>query len=361
MHNRFVRSRTKLSIACVFFIVGVLFAGMRWRRHLAPDVHTHRQTRLLLNTVVELIINSADEAQAQKAMEAAFAEIQRIEVLMSRDKEGSQIRLINQYAGQKAVQVSDEVKEVLERSLMYARQTDGLFDIRIGPLVELWGIGTEHEQIPLRGAIDSAIAHISTLQIAIRPNGEVFLDDPHGSLDIGGIAKGYSVDRAIEVLKQHGITRALLNAGGDIRCIGAKAEGSPWRIGVKHPRDEGILAVIELQDMAVATSGDYERFFLQENLRYHHLLDPRNGFPARGCRSVTIVASTTAQADAMATAVFIMGPQHGLEFIEAQGDIEGMIVDADGKIVSSSGFSFQPNAGQGQRASGFDQTPAAGK
>ena len=268
--------------------------------------------------------------------------MQRIEALLSRYHEGSQIFRLNQQAGQSSLAVNKEVEAILQRALSYSQETDGLFDICIGPLVDLWGIGTERERIPQPEELTQVLAYTGYTQIEVNTAGEVFLRHPKSSLDLGGIAKGYSIDRAVDILKQHGVTSALLNAGGDIRCVGAKADDSAWRIGVKHPRDEGVLAVVELEEMAVATSGDYERFFLQDDTRYHHLLDPRNGLPARSCQSVTILAPTAEQADVMATAVFIMGPERGLKFIEAHADIEGMIVDARGELVKSSGFSFQP-------------------
>jgi thiamine biosynthesis lipoprotein len=168
------------------------------------------------------------------------------------------------------------------------------------------------------------------------------------SLDLGGIAKGYSIDRALHVLQQSGIQQALVNAGGDIRCLGTKPDGSPWRIGIQHPRRPGVLGVVELQNAAITTSGDYERFFVRddasthEEVRYHHLLDPQTGMPARGCQSVTILTKTAEAADVYSTAVFIMGPEQGLAFIEEDPDLEGMIVRADGGIVTSSGFRYTP-------------------
>jgi thiamine biosynthesis lipoprotein len=163
-------------------------------------------------------------------------------------------------------------------------------------------------------------------------------------IDLGGIAKGYAIDRGIEVLRERGVTMALMNAGGDLRCLGTKADGTPWRIGVQNPREKtSIVGVIKVSDGAVATSGDYERYFLQDGVRYHHLLDPATGMPARACQSVTIVAQTAEMADVMATAVFVMGPERGLAFIRDHPDIEGMIIRADGEMLFSEGFVFQPN------------------
>ncbi|MCP4398917.1 MAG: FAD:protein FMN transferase, partial [bacterium] len=328
IRDRFARSGKNVHIAVVLFILCLPIGGLIYQKRSAPGIQTYRQSRLLLDTVVELILVSPDETRAKEAMSAAYAEMQRVEALLSKYRQESQIFRINQQAGQQPVVVDNEVIEILRRSLAYSRQTEGLFDISIAPLVDLWGVGTEHERVPDAVELEQLLTYVNYAHINIRKAGEVFLRYPQNALDLGGIAKGYSIDRAFEVLKQHGITSALVNAGGDIRCIGRKTDGSAWRIGVKHPREKGVLAVIELKEMAVATSGDYERFFLRQNTRFHHLLDPRSGLPARDCQSVTILAPSTEQADVMATAVFIMGPEQGLEFIETHADIEGMIVDA---------------------------------
>ena len=342
MRDRSARPGKKVYSAFILFIACLLLAGITLRFRSASGIQTYRQTRILLDTVVELMLASSDERRAEEAIEAAYAEMQRVEDLLSKYREGSQIFLINQHAGRESVTVDAETSELLQRSLAYSQQTNGLFDVRVGSLVNLWGIGTDRERVPDDEELEQVVAQIASTQLEMRATDEVFLNNPQSSLDLGGIAKGYSIDRAIEVLKQYGITSALLNAGGDIRCIGGKSDGSAWRIGVKHPREEGILAIVDLKDMAVATSGDYERFFLRQHTRYHHLLDPRSGLPARDCRSVTVLARSAELADVMATAVFIMGPERGLEFLEAHADIEGMIVDADGEILTSSGFSFQP-------------------
>lgn len=342
MQNHIVHSSRRvqlifLSLACCV-VLGLLF----YQRVFVSHVKTYRQSQILLDTVVDLIAASSDEAQAQKAISAAYAEMRRLEELLSKYRTESQIYAINQGAGQHFVPLDDEVQALIQRSLQYSVLTDGLFDITIGALVELWGIDTEHERIPADTEIQQILPSINYKHIQIEKDKGVYLRHPQTALDLGGIAKGYSIDRAIEILQIHNIESVLLNAGGDIRSIGSKPDGTPWRIGIKHPRKEGILGVVELHNAAIATSGDYERYFTHEGTRYHHLLDPRTGRPVRQCQSATILAQTAEIADVLATAVFIMGPIQGLAFIEEQADIEGMIVRADGEILLSSGFSFQP-------------------
>jgi thiamine biosynthesis lipoprotein len=297
----------------------------------------------MLDTLVEITVASRNEQEAHKAMSAAYEEIQRIETLLSRYYTESQIYKVNQLAGEEAVGVDLEVAEIVRRSLRYAELTDGAFDITIGPVIDLWGIGTEHERVPEDLELRHILQYVDYRKIDIRGEQEIRLREPGMKLDVGGIAKGYAVDRAIDVLQHHNITSVLLNAGGDIRCIGTKPDGTPWRIGIQDPRKGSeILGIVPLQDVAIATSGDYERFFFQDTIRFHHIFSPHTGIPARGCQSVTILAKRAEVADVFATAAFIMGPQRGLKFIEERPDIEGMIIRSDGEILTSSGFSFEP-------------------
>jgi len=315
-----------------FFVIYYVKSGPQW----------YRQSQFMLDTLVEMTVASRNEQEAHKAMSAAYEEIRRIEALLSRYRSDSQIYEVNQHAGEdKPVRVNREVAEIVQHSLQYAELTDGVFDITIAPVIDLWGIGTEHERVPGETELQHVLQYVDYRKIEIPGEQEIRLQEPEMKLDLGGIAKGHAVDQAIEVLQRHNISSALLNAGGDIRCIGTKPDGTPWRIGIQHPRESGILGVVQLEDMAVATSGDYERFFFQDNIRFHHIFTPHTGNPARGCQSVTILAKTAEAADVFATAMFIMGAERGLELIEERTDIEGMTIRPDGKILTSSGFSFE--------------------
>ncbi len=328
----------KLLIGSIL-VVGIVGLFVIYRVRSTPQLY--RQSQFMLDTFVEMTVASLDNQEAHNAMSAAYEEIHRIEALLSRYQSESQIYEINQHAGEdKAVRVNREVVEIVQRSLWYADLTDGVFDITIGPVIDLWGIGTEHERVPNTAELQHILQSVDYRQIEIQGEQAIRLPYPEMKLDLGGIAKGYSIDQAIEVLQRHNITSALLNAGGDIRCIGTKPDGTPWRIGIQHPRKSGILGVVQLQDAAIATSGDYERFFFRDNARFHHIFNPRTGIPAGECQSVTILAKTAEVADVFATAVFVMGPENGLAFIEERTDIEGMIIRADGEILTSSGFSY---------------------
>lgn len=331
----------------VLLIAGVVFSSVLgvWmfsQGNVTPRLY--RQSVFLLDTLVEISVFSTDEQAAQKAIDAAYQEIARIETLLSRYRSDSQIALINRSVGKEQfITITAEVSAIIGRALQYAEMTGGVFDITIGPVVDAWGIGTADERIPEAEELQHLLEFVDDRKVELEPEQGIRLRAPGMIVDLGGIAKGYAIDRGIEALRHHGVTMALINAGGDLRCLGTKADGTPWRIGVQNPREKNdIVGIIKVSDDAVATSGDYERYFMQDGVRYHHLLNPETGMPARECQSVTIVARTAEMADVMATAVFVMGPERGLAFLNEHPGLEGMIVDADGEFLVSEGFVFQP-------------------
>jgi thiamine biosynthesis lipoprotein len=169
-------------------------------------------------------------------------------------------------------------------------------------------------------------------------NGKIKFAKRGMGIDLGGIAKGYAVDAAIRVLKEKNVESAMVNAGGDIYVLGRK-HGKPWRIGIRHPRRGGeILGIVEVEDKAIVTSGDYERYFFSEGKRYHHILNPKTGYPANECQSVTIVAKKATIADGLATGVFVLGPREGMDLVESLEEVEGVIVNKEGEMSVSSGL-----------------------
>ncbi|MDY0092175.1 MAG: FAD:protein FMN transferase [Candidatus Vecturithrix sp.] len=331
----------------VLLLAGLVFSSVfgYWalsQGKAAPKLY--RQSQFLLDTLIEIMVFASDEHDAHTAISAAYTEIGRIESLLSRYSPESQISLVNQSAGKEQFpSVAHEVFAIVQRSLDYAVMTDGLFDMTIGPVIDAWSIGTPRERIPDQAELHQLLHLVDYRKIVMKSEQGIRLPEPGMALDLGGIAKGYAIDQAIAILREHGVIMALVNAGGDIRCLGTKADGTPWRVGIQHPREKTeISGVVSLRDAAVATSGDYERYFLQQGIRYHHIIDPGTGMPARACQSVTIVAQTAEQADVLATAVFVMGPERGLAFLNEHPGIEGMIVRADGEFLFSNGFAFQP-------------------
>ena len=294
-----------------------------------------------MDTVVRIKVVHSDSKKAHKAIEAAFAEMERIDGLMNFYNPDSEVSRINRSQG-KNVKVNPEVIEVMAASLKYSRLTDGAFDISVAPLLELWDF-KDGQHPPDENKINEVLGLVGYKMIGIdKGKKTVRLPQAGMMIDLGGVAKGYAVNRACQVLEDMGISSALIDAGGDIQVIGKKF-GHPWKVGVQHPRSKDkILTTLTLNGMAVATSGDYERFFLFDGRRYHHILDPATGYPATGCVSVTITAPSCFVADILSTAVFVLGPEKGMKLIEEIEDVEGIIVTPEGIRFSSGLSQFNP-------------------
>ena len=289
----------------------------------------------MMGTLVEITVVGRDEGEAAAAINDAFAEMERIEKLMNRWIPESEVSKVNRWAGVKPVKVSAEVLEVIQRAREISRASGGYFDISVGGLLDLWGFETSGGRVPPKVEVDQALQSVGYGAIHVDGVASTVELRRGMRIDLGGIAKGYAVDRAYGVLRSRGYENVIVNAGGDMRVGGRKPNG-PWAIGIQDPREHSrILASFDVGDISVATSGDYERYFEADGVRYHHLLNPFTGYPGRQCRSVTILAKDAVTADAFATAVFVMGPEKGLRLIEANEGVEGLIVTADGEIIQS--------------------------
>ena len=293
----------------------------------------------MMGTLVEITVIGRDADRVGAAISDAFDEMERVEGLMSRRIPGSDISRINRWAGIKAVDVSAESLRVIRGAEEISKASEGYFDISIGALLDLWGFENNGGRLPGKDEVSEVLHSIDYRAIHVDEGAStVELRKKGMRIDLGGIAKGYAVDRAFGLLTSRGYRNMIVNAGGDMRVSGRKTSG-PWVIGLQDPRDRSrIMATIDASDISVATSGDYERYFVKEGRRYHHLLNPFTGFPARQCRSVTILVEDAFSTDGLATAVFVMGPERGLRLIEAMEGVEGLIVSADGKVILSEGL-----------------------
>jgi thiamine biosynthesis lipoprotein len=294
--------------------------------------------QVAMGTGVEITLVGEDEESAQKAALQAFQEIRRIEYLMSHWIESSDVTRINRSAGNDGVKVSPETIEVIKRAQEISKLSGGGFDITVGPLVQLWRKAREGGMPPEMQEVKENLNLVNFRNLKIHYGGKVSLRKKGMNIDLGGIAKGYAVDRAFELLKGLGYRNLVVNAGGDLRVGGSKPEG-PWSIGIQHPRNpEKIMARIFVSDTALATSGDYEKFFIHQGKRYHHILNPKNGFPAEGCQSVTILHKEGITADALATAIFVLGPEKGYALCQRLEGVECLIVDKEGNVTLSPGL-----------------------
>lgn len=324
-------------------IIGMilLLLALGWLRTNSGETELVRSSRLLMGTIVEIVVSGQNTGQLEAAVDDAFAEMARLDRLLSRHYQDSDVTRVSQ--GSKGGKVAPETAEVVALGLDVARRSNGAFDMTLGRLKTLWGIDQENPVVPTQEAIAEALEGVGFRALSLEGLNLV-KQSPQLMVDLGGIAKGYIVDRAVVVLKNHGITSGAVNAGGDMYLLGQHPE-HPWRIGIQHPREQGgILATVQVRDKAVVTSGDYERFFEQDGQRYHHIFDPETGSPARGCQSVTVITDSVALGDALATALFVLGPQKGLELLADYPGSEGLIVAADGTLHPSQGWADYQSA-----------------
>lgn len=295
-----------------------------------------RNTLFPMDTILDIVVQTEDEQLANKAIKAAKEEINRLETKLSATIETSEVSLINQNAGIEPVKVSKETFELIQKGLRYAEITKGKFDITIAPLLNLydWREGMLTGTKPEEEKVKAAKELVNYRDVILdEDNMTAYLSRPGMEIDLGGIAKGYIIDRAVDILKEFGLEFGYVNGGGDIRFLGSKYDGTPWRIGVDNPRGEGNIAVIPVSANSVVTSGDYQRFYMtQEGERIHHIIDPHTGTSGAFAQSVTVIAENATIADILSTAFFMFPAQESIKMAYSLG-VEVLIVTSDGEIL----------------------------
>lgn len=323
--------RTLLSVA----VVGGLLA---WR--IAPTRSHHggllqvQQTAMGTVWNIEVAGHGRPE-EARRAINDAYAELARIEAMMSEWRPESPISQVDAAAGKHAVEVPRELREILQRSIRYSRQTQGTFDVTWRGMGNIWHFDEDFVP-PTTAEVDAARRNIDYRSIQIQGN-SIYL--PEGkNIGLGGIAKGYGVNRAVDVLVKAGFPDCLVDGGGDVKVSGTH-DGQPWTLGIQHPRAEHgkLLGVVRLSNRALVTSGDYERFRIVDGVRYHHIIDPRTGWPATASTSVSVLSSDAEQGVVLAKAIFILGPEKGLELARNAG-VEALLIDPQGRQHATDGF-----------------------
>jgi len=295
-------------------------------------------TQILMDTSVNVQVFAKNKKTAERLIAEAFREARRIESIMEPRKGGGELDSINESFGT-AWKIGPELQTVLRETFRIHRLSGGAFDPTIAPVKWLWNFDDGGE-IPPESAIEEKLRLVGLSGVSLRGD-SLFFDNPAIKLDLGGVAKGYAVDRMIDVLREGGAKAVLVNAGGDIAMFGKKPGGKDWVIGLRHPRLNRTLLVDTVTYAAVATSGDYERYFMRDGLRYHHILDPETGQPARGCISVTVWSQSAMQSDILSTAIFVLGPDRGIELAESMDEVEALVFyEDDGAVraVMSSGI-----------------------
>lgn len=320
-----------------------LFAGVGCTA--SPDVpqaHIVERAQPAMGSELRLTAWTPRDAVALDALSQVFAEFDRLDDLMSVWREDSDIQRLNTAAGEHPVPISPEVREVLRIARQVSEWTGGKFDVTFAALSGLWKFDYQDKDntIPDRREVLERLPLINYRDLEVDDRaGTAFLKRKGMRVNLGGIGKGYATDRAAEILRRLGLHDFMIQAGGDLYVAGRRGD-RPWRVGIRDPRGpaDRSFAALDLSDSTFSTSGDYERFFMKDGRRYHHILDLSAGEPARGCRSVTLVTGRAVIADALAKGVFVLGPDAGMALIERLPDVEGVIVGARNEVLVSSGL-----------------------
>jgi thiamine biosynthesis lipoprotein len=301
----------------------------------------HREADIM-GTRITVELFHADPAIAEQATETVMQEMHRIDATMSPYLESSELARINKGAHRHAVKVSAELFELIDRSIGFSELTQGAFDITFASAGFLYDY--RGGKRPDQGQLQAAAGLIDYQNLVMNAEAHTIgFTRPGVRIDLGGIAKGYAVDRCIQLLQAQGIRNALVTAGGDSRMIGDRW-GRPWTIGVRDPRrKDGVVALLPLKDVAVSTSGDYERYFDDQGVRYHHIIDPKSGDSARELQSVTIIGPDATTTDALSTSVFVLGRERGLDLVNRLPDIDAILVDSKGRLHYSIGLEAARN------------------
>ncbi len=302
----------------------------------------HKQHADVMGTRVTVELYHADEAQARQAILAVLDEMHRIDAEMSPYIESSQLSRLNRDASRRAVPVSNELFSLLRRSVRFSEMTDGAFDITFASVGYLYDY--RQSRRPDAGQIKAFVDLINYHNLVLDDRTRTIRFGKKGvRIDLGGIAKGHAVDNCIAILQRHGIENALVTAGGDSRLIGDRW-GRPWTIGIRDPRSASeVIALLPLVDVAVSTSGDYERYFEEGGVRYHHIIDPESGDSARELQSATIIGPDATTTDALSTSVFVLGLARGMALVNRLPGIDAILVDSTGNMHYSNGLESARN------------------
>jgi thiamine biosynthesis lipoprotein len=335
----YLRSSSRLLIVPTFAFAVLVAACSKSEGSNARLVE---RTFASMGTELKLTAWTSEADKAEAAFGEVFGEMQRLEALLSNWRQDSEIQQLNVAAGKRPVAIGKDLHDVLVAARQVSEWTDGKFDVTFGALSGLWKFDYQNRDgsIPDRDEVLRRMKLIDYRDLVLdEQSGTAFLRRQGMVAQLGGIGKGYAVDRASDMLRRRGFHDFMIQFGGDLYVAGRPGDRS-WRLGIQDPRglENKIFAAVDLSDSTFSTSGDYERFFIKGGRRYHHIIDPETGEPATKSRSVTIIAASATMADGLSTGVFILGPEAGMDLIERLPDVEGVIVGADNKVYVSSGL-----------------------
>lgn len=314
----------------LFFVL--FFIGFFIAQYINNGEKSFKRVQIHLGTVVEIQVRNADEKKAEDAITKAFSEVKRIDDYFSTFNKNGPVWMINN-SSDSVLSTNEEIYKLMVLSDSLWKISSGKFDAAIESLVNVWGFNGDSPAIPSEAEIKSSLKESGWNKIKLL-NENRFIRKGNVKINFNAIAKGYAVDCAVQVLRKEGISEALVNAGGEIKSL-----GEDWIVGIQHPKEKGaLIARIKLDKLSAATSGNYENYFEENGIRYHHILDPHTGYPAGGLKSVTVINKSNAFADGLATAFFVMGKNKSMQLIEKLTDTEAMIIDDEDNIIYSSGF-----------------------
>ncbi|MBE6851305.1 MAG: FAD:protein FMN transferase [Ruminococcus sp.] len=316
----------------------ILFAFILTGCQNKPDAY--ERTEELFGTFVSAKVYADNSITADKALDAAFSRAAALESILSPSITESELNAVNASAFTKDTEISEDFRLLLKDALTCTQLSGGSFDCTIGELIDLWGIGTDHARIPKESEIRDVLHPIGSDLVSFVSDESIRFKDERVQLQFGAIAKGYIADEMKEVLQMHGIENGMLVLGGNVLTIGSKPEADAWTIGITDPfQPEQITASVKVSDMSVVTSGNYERYFEENGIRYHHILDPKTGSPANsGLVSATIIAESSTECDALSTAVYVLGAEKGMALLERMDGVEGILITDNGEFLLTSGM-----------------------
>lgn len=329
--------RNAILLCAVGLMVAAGFASSRYGK----QTREYASDQFLMDTLISIKVYGNDPETMKKAVAAAYSEMRRIAELADGFQQpgtascsSSDVCRINAQAGRLPVQVDDDIMAMLLLAKKYNELSDGALDVTVGPIMELWGFGSNNPHLPSPDWIKAALPRVGSKDLLLDVEKRTaFLRRAGMKLDLGAIAKGYATEKALQILEKQGIRRALIDAGGNIRVLGRNRLDAPWRIGIKDPRKENaIVAVLQLEDASAVTSGDYYRSFDVGGKRYHHILDPRSGYPADQNMSVTVVTRDAGLADTLSTVFFVLPAERALEMARSMPGVDLLLITADGRI-----------------------------
>lgn len=328
-----------LLIVCVIIVILIFSSEVVMRFNKEKEMKEDIRNGYVLGTLINL---RAYGNKAEEAVNKAFEKLNYIDDKMSAFKENSEISKINFGAGINAETVSSDTYFVVKKSVEYSKILEGTFDPTVRPLVKLWGIGTKEEKIPQRSEIDKTLKLVNYNDVILEEsNSSIKLKQEKQALDVGGIAKGFAADEVRDIFIKNNIKSALIDLGGNIFALGNKPDNTSWKVGIQNPfkpRGE-FIGILSVKDKSIVTSGNYERYFVEGGKRFHHIMDPRTGYPSESeIISATIISDNSIDGDGLSTGIYILGVEKSLNIIETIHGVEAILITEDKKVYTTSGI-----------------------